>query len=160
VATANTKGQGSEDGKFIGTNILNEAFLERFLNTYEQDWPEVKVEKKIINKELSSLGINDEDFANKLVDWASVIRKTFDEGGVDEVISTRRLTHISKTFGVFKDRLKSVELCLNRFDDETKTTFLDLYTKVDPSVLPEDAVPEDAVPEASPVSEMTEEIPF
>jgi MoxR-like ATPase len=143
VATANTKGKGSDDGRYMFTNILNEAFLERFLNTYEQDWPEVKVEKKIINKELSSLGINDEDFANKLVDWASVIRKTFDEGGVDEVISTRRLTHISKTFGVFKDRLKSVELCLNRFDDETKTTFLDLYTKVDPSVLPEDAyVPE------------------
>ena len=160
VATANTKGKGSDDGRYMFTNILNEAFLERFLNTYEQDWPEVKVEKKIINKELSSLGINDEDFANKLVDWASVIRKTFDEGGVDEVISTRRLTHISKTFGVFKDRLKSVELCLNRFDDETKTTFLDLYTKVDPSVLPEDAVPEDAVPEASPVSEMPEEIPF
>jgi hypothetical protein len=124
------------------TNILNEAFLERFLNTYEQDWPDTKIEKKIINKELTSLDIKDEDFATKLVDWADVIRKTFDEGGVDEVISTRRLTHITKTFGVFKDRLKAVELCLNRFDDETKTTFLDLYTKIDPSVLPEEAVPE------------------
>jgi MoxR-like ATPase len=137
IATANTKGKGSDDGRYMFTNVLNEAFLERFLNTYEQDWPDNKVEKKIINKELTSLGINDEDFATKLVDWADVIRKTFNEGGVDEVISTRRLTHITKTFGVFKDRMKSIELCLNRFDDETKTTFLDLYSKVDPSIVPE-----------------------
>jgi MoxR-like ATPase len=156
VATANTKGKGSDDGRYMFTNILNEAFLERFLNTYEQDWPEVKVEKKIVSKELSSLGIKDDDFASKLVDWADVIRKTFDEGGVDEVISTRRLTHITKTFGVFKDRLKSVELCLNRFDDETKTTFLDLYTKIDPSVLPEEVIPQ-VVPTMSGISE---EIPF
>jgi len=141
VATANTKGKGSDDGRYMFTNILNEAFLERFLNTYEQDWPDIKIEKKIVSKELKSLGIDDDDFASKLVDWASVTRKTFDEGGVDEIISTRRLTHITKTFGVFKDRLKAVELCLNRFDDETKTTFLDLYTKLDPSVLPEDAGP-------------------
>jgi hypothetical protein len=119
------------------TNILNEAFLERFLNTYEQSWPENKVERKIVNKELQSLGIDDDDFAVKLVDWAEVIRKTFDEGGIDEVISTRRLTHITKTFSVFKDRLKSIELCLNRFDNETKTSFLDYYTKIDASVLPE-----------------------
>jgi MoxR-like ATPase len=156
VATANTKGKGSDDGRYMFTNILNEAFLERFLNTYEQDWPEVKIEKKIVSKELSSLGMKDEDFASKLVDWADVIRKTFDEGGVDEVISTRRLTHITKTFGVFKDRLKSVELCLNRFDDETKTTFLDLYTKIDPSVLPEEVIPQ-VVPTMSGISE---EIPF
>jgi MoxR-like ATPase len=142
VATANTKGKGSDDGRYMFTNILNEAFLERFLNTYEQDWPDTKIEKKIVSKELTSLGIKDDDFASKLVDWADVIRKTFDEGGVDEVISTRRLTHITKTFGVFKDRMKAVELCLNRFDDETKTTFLDLYTKIDPSVLPEEYVPE------------------
>lgn len=159
VATANTKGKGSDDGRYMFTNILNEAFLERFLNTYEQDWPDTKVEKKIINKELTSLGIKDEDFASKLVDWADVIRKTFHEGGVDEVISTRRLTHITKTFGVFKDRLKAVQLCLNRFDDETKTTFLDLYTKIDPSVLPEEAVPE---VETNPFVSATdvEEIPF
>ena len=142
VATANTKGKGSDDGRYMFTNILNEAFLERFLNTYQQDWPDTKIEKKIVSKELTSLGIKDDDFASKLVDWADVIRKTFDEGGVDEVISTRRLTHITKTFGVFKDRMKAVELCLNRFDDETKTTFLDLYTKIDPSVLPEEYVPE------------------
>jgi MoxR-like ATPase len=137
IATANTKGKGSDDGRYMFTNILNEAFLERFLNTYEQSWPENKVERKIVNKELQSLGIDDDDFAVKLVDWAEVIRKTFDEGGIDEVISTRRLTHITKTFSVFKDRLKSIELCLNRFDNETKTTFLDLYTKIDASVLPE-----------------------
>jgi MoxR-like ATPase len=151
VATANTKGKGSDDGRYMFTNILNEAFLERFLNTYEQDWPEGKVERKIVSKELSSLGVQDDDFASKLVDWAEVIRKTFNEGGVDEVISTRRLTHIAKTFSVFKDRMKSVELCLNRFDDETKTTFLDLYTKVDPSILPE--VPTDTVEIKQAVSE-------
>lgn len=151
VATANTKGKGSDDGRYMFTNILNEAFLERFLNTYEQDWPESKVERKIVSKELNSLGVQDDDFASKLVDWAEVIRKTFNEGGVDEVISTRRLTHIAKTFSVFKDRMKSVELCLNRFDDETKTTFLDLYTKVDPSILPE--VPTDTVEVKQAVSE-------
>jgi MoxR-like ATPase len=137
IATANTKGKGSDDGRYMFTNILNEAFLERFLNTYEQSWPENKVERKIVNKELQSLGIDDDDFAAKLVDWAEVIRKIFNEGGFDEVISTRRLTHIAKTFSVFKDRLKSIELCLNRFDNETKTSFLDYYTKIDASVLPE-----------------------
>jgi MoxR-like ATPase len=159
IATANTKGKGSDDGRYMFTNILNEAFLERFLNTYEQDWPESKIERKIVSKELSSLGINDEDFATKLVDWAGVIRKTFDEGGVDEVISTRRLTHITKTFSVFKDRLKSVELCLNRFDDETKTTFLDLYTKIDPTVLPDLPVVDDSQV-VEEVKEEYTEIPF
>lgn len=156
VATANTKGKGSEDGRYMFTNVLNEAFLERFLNTYEQDWPENKVEKKIINKELVSLGVKDEDFATKLVDWADIIRKTFDEGGIDEVISTRRLTHITKTYGVFKDRMKAIELCLNRFDDITKTTMLDLYTKVDPSINP---VVEEVVEEKV-AREPSEEIPF
>lgn len=157
VATANTKGKGSEDGRYMFTNVLNEAFLERFLNTYEQDWPDNKVEKKIINKELNSLGVKDEDFATKLVDWADIIRKTFDEGGVDEVISTRRLTHITKTYGVFKDRLKAIELCLNRFDDITKTTMLDLYTKVDPSINPVEETPEQEVAVSR---EEGEEIPF
>ena len=130
-ATANTKGKGSEDGRFMFTNVLNEAFLERFVNTFEQDWPPVKVEKSILTKELSSININDKDFAEKLVTWADVIRKTFADDGCDEVISTRRLVHIVKTFGIFKDKLKSVEFCLNRFDADTKATFLDLYTKVD-----------------------------
>ena len=141
VATANTKGKGSEDGRYMFTNILNEAFLERFLNTYEQDWPEVAIEKKIIRKELKQFGAADDAFANFLVDWADLIRKTFNEGGVDEVISTRRLVFISKTYSVFKDRLKAVKLCLNRFDEETKVTFLDLYTKLDVSVLPQEPPP-------------------
>lgn len=157
VATANTKGKGSEDGRYMFTNVLNEAFLERFLNTYEQDWPENKVEKKIINKELVSLGVKDEDFATKLVDWADIIRKTFDEGGIDEVISTRRLTHITKTYGVFNDRMKAIELCLNRFDDITKTTMLDLYTKVDPSINP---VVEGEIAVEKVAREESEEIPF
>lgn len=131
IATANTKGKGSDDGRYMFTNVLNEAFLERFLNTYEQDWPPVKTEQKIIKKELAAHGKADDEFAEKLVTWADVIRKTFAEGAVDEVISTRRLVHICKTYGVFANRVKSIELCLNRFDDNTKATFLDLYTKVD-----------------------------
>jgi hypothetical protein len=131
VATANTKGKGSDDGRYMFTNILNEAFLERFLNTYEQEFPSTAVEKKILKKELKSNGREDDDFANKLVDWAEVIRKSFVEDAVDEVISTRRLVHIARTYGVFGDRTKAVQLCLNRFDDDTKFSFLDLYRKID-----------------------------
>lgn len=131
IATANTKGKGSDDGRYMFTNVLNEAFLERFLNTYEQDWPPVAVERKIIKKEMVSFGKADDEFADKLVTWADIIRKTFKEGGVDEVISTRRLVHISKTYGVFGNRMKAIELCLNRFDEDTKLSFLDLYMKVD-----------------------------
>jgi hypothetical protein len=131
VATANTKGKGSEDGRYMFTNVLNEAFLERFLNTMEQDFPPVKTEQKIIKKEMASVGRPDDEFAEKLVTWADVIRKTFAEGGADEIISTRRLVHIVKTYGVFGNKMKAIELCLNRFDDDTKLSFLDLYTKVD-----------------------------
>jgi hypothetical protein len=131
VATANTKGKGSEDGRYMFTNVLNEAFLERFLNTYEQEYPPVNVEKKIIKKELASLNRSDDEFAEKLVTWADVIRKTFDEGGVDEIISTRRLVHICKTYSVHGDRMKAIALCLNRFDTDTKLSFIDLYTKLD-----------------------------
>ena len=131
VATANTKGKGSEDGRYMFTNVLNEAFLERFLNTMEQDWPPVKVERKIVEKELESSGRADKEFAEKLVTWADIIRKTFVEGGCDEVISTRRLVHIAKTYGVFGDKMKAINLCLNRFDEDTKISFGDLYTKVD-----------------------------
>ncbi len=130
-ATANTKGKGSEDGRYMYTNVLNEAFLERFLNTMEQDWPTNAIERKILKKELVSVGKEDDEFAEKLVTWADVIRKTFNEGGIDEVISTRRLVHIVKTYGVFGDKMKSIQLCLNRFDVDTKTSFLDLYIKVD-----------------------------
>ena len=135
-ATANTKGKGSEDGRFIGTNILNEAFLERFAICLEQEYPPVTTEKKIVKGDFAILGVNDDDFADKLVDWADVIRKSFYEGAVDEVISTRRLVHIAKAYSMFNDKLKSIEVCLARFDEDTKASFLDLYTKVDEGVNP------------------------
>ena len=134
IATANTKGQGSEDGKFIGTNILNEAFLERFPITVEQTYPTNKIENKILANVLSKRNLTtekDEMLANNLVTWADVIRKTFYEGGVDEIISTRRLVHIIEAFAIFKDKMKAIELCTNRFDTDTKTSFADLYTKID-----------------------------
>ena len=138
VATANTKGKGSEDGRFIGTNILNEAFLERFAICLEQEYPPVATEKKIVKGDFAILGVSDDEFANKLVDWADVIRKSFYEGAVDEVISTRRLVHIAKAFSMFNDKMKSIEVCLARFDEDTKATFLDLYTKVDENILGQD----------------------
>lgn len=131
LATANTKGKGSDDGRFIGTNILNEAFLERFAVTVEQDYPPANTERKILEKNFAELGISDDVFIERLITWAEVIRKSFNDGAVDEVISTRRLVHISKAFSIFNNRLKSIEMCLNRFDTDTKTAFLDLYTKVD-----------------------------
>ena len=134
VATANTKGKGSEDGRFVFTNILNEAFLERFPITMEVGYPTAQTEKKIVNKVLDSLGVSDTDFSEKLVNWANAIRKTFYDGGIDEVIATRRLVHISNAFAIFKDRMKAIEMCVNRFDEDTKTSFLDLYSKIDAGV--------------------------
>jgi|TARA_B110000263_G_C15302886_1_gene508885 MoxR-like ATPase len=131
IATANTKGQGSEDGKFIGTNVLNEAFLERFPITFEQKYPSVKIEEKILIKTLERSGKKDQSFCKKLVTWADVIRKTFFDGGVDEIISTRRLVHIVQAFTIFKDKIKAIEVCTNRFDEDTKNSFVELYTKVD-----------------------------
>ena len=134
IATANTKGQGSNDGKFIGTNILNEAFLERFPITVEQAYPTNKIESKILTNVMSEKGLtkkDDEKFANNLITWADIIRKTFYEGGVDEIISTRRLVHIVEAFTIFKNKMKAIEMCTNRFDVDTKTSFMDLYTKVD-----------------------------
>ncbi len=131
IATANTKGQGSEDGKFIGTNILNEAFLERFPVTFEQKYPNAKTEEKILNNTLEAAGKKDTDYVSKLVTWADVIRKTYFDGGVDEIISTRRLVHIVQAYAIFKNKLKAIEMCTNRFDEDTKTSFVDLYTKVD-----------------------------
>lgn len=130
VATANTKGKGSDDGRFVGTNVMNEAFLERFKITFEQEYPSQVVEKKILTKLLTSLGIEDNEFVTNLTVWAQTIRKTFEDGGIDDVISTRRLTHIVETYSIFKDRVKSIELCTNRFDDDTKTSFVDLYQKI------------------------------
>ena len=136
MATANTKGKGSEDGRFIGTNILNEAFLERFAVTIEQPYASNTVEKKIVLGSMKKYGAVDEKFATNLVQWSEVIRKTFYDGGIDEVISTRRLDHIVKAFAIFKDKMKSIELCVARFDEDTKVSFLDLYTKIDAGVNP------------------------
>ena len=131
IATANTKGQGSDDGKFIGTNVLNEAFLERFPITFEQKYPTAKVEEKILVNTLAKSGKKDKDFCKKLVTWADVIRKTYFDGGVDEIISTRRLVHIIQAYAIFKNKMKAIEVCTNRFDDDTKNSFTELYTKVD-----------------------------
>ena len=131
IATANTKGQGSEDGKFIGTNVLNEAFLERFPVTFEQKYPSVAIEKKILNNTLKSYGKSDAKFIDKLTTWADVIRKTYFDGGVDEIISTRRLVHITQAYAIFNNKMKAIEMCTNRFDDDTKNSFVELYTKVD-----------------------------
>ena len=131
IATANTKGQGSEDGKFIGTNVLNEAFLERFPVTFEQSYPQSKVEKKILTNTLKVAGKSDVKFVDKLVTWADVIRKTYFDGGVDEIISTRRLVHITQAYAIFDDKMKAIKMCTNRFDDDTKNSFVELYTKVD-----------------------------
>ena len=135
IATANTKGRGSEEGRYL-SQILDDAFLERFNITVEQEYPEAKVELKILKPLL-----NDDEFAENLVKWADVIRKTFAEGGVDEIISTRRLVHISKTYAIFKDRQKAIQLCVNRFDQETKDSFLDLYSKVDIKVAEANSAP-------------------
>ena len=126
IATANTKGKGSDDGRFIGTNVLNEAFLERFPVTFEQEYPTAAVEQRILNKIC-----DDADFCKRLSDWADIIRKTFYDGGIEEVISTRRLVHIVKAFNIFGDKAKAIEVCVNRFDDETKQAFMELYDKVD-----------------------------
>ena len=130
-ATANTKGKGSEDGRFIGTNVLNEAFLERFPVTFEQMYPTPATEQKILESISLDLGIEDTDFCKRLVDWADIIRKTFYDGGIDEIISTRRLVHIIRAFSIFKDKAKAIQVCVSRFDDETKQSFLELYDKVD-----------------------------
>ena len=147
-ATANTKGKGSEDGRFIGTKVMNEAFLERFPITFEQDYPPEKVELKIIQKNMTKFGCVDDKFAANLVKWANVIRKSFADGATNEVVSTRRLVHIISAFAIFRDRLTAVRICLNRFDTETKNSFYDLYTKVDGEVDPTKKV---EPTEASPV---------
>ena len=140
IATANTKGQGSEDGKFIGTNVLNEAFLERFPITFEQSYPTSKTEKKILSNTLKAAGKTDDKFVNNLTTWADVIRKTYFDGGVDEVISTRRLVHITQAYSIFDNKMKAIQMCTNRFDDDTKNSFVELYTKVDSGASVEDII--------------------
>ena len=146
VATANTKGRGSEEGRYL-SQILDDAFLERFVVTVEQEYPPVSTEKKIL-KPL----IDDEEFVENLVNWADVVRASFKQDAVDEIISTRRLVHIAKTYKIFNDRMKAIELCVNRFDEQTKTAFLDLYSKVDAKVNPPAPV--------EPTETSTDEIPF
>jgi hypothetical protein len=131
VATANTKGKGSDDGRFIGTNVLNEAFLERFPVTFEQSYPAPATEQRILEGVALDLGVEDRDFCKRLVDWADIIRKTFYDGGIEEIISTRRLVHIIRAYSIFADKAKAIQVCVNRFDDETKQSFLELYDKVD-----------------------------
>ena len=131
IATANTKGKGSDDGRFIGTNVLNEAFLERFPVTFEQAYPSVNNEIKLLSLHADRIGVNDAEFIKKLVDWADIIRKTFYDGGIEDLISTRRLVHIVRAFSIFKNKAKAIQVCINRFDDETKQSFMELYDKVD-----------------------------
>ena len=130
-ATANTKGKGSDDGRFIGTNVLNEAFLERFPVTFEQSYPSTTNENKILLNIASTLGVKDVEFCKRLVDWADIIRKTFYDGGIEEIISTRRLVHVLRAFSIFNDKEKAIKVCINRFDEDTKQSFLELYDKVD-----------------------------
>jgi hypothetical protein len=131
IATANTKGKGDETGRYMAATIIDDAFLERFPITVEQEYPDVKVETKILTKLFASLGIDDKAFAENLVKWADIIRKTFEEGAIDELISTRRLSHIAEAYTIFNDKMEAIKYCINRFDAETKTSFLDLYTKID-----------------------------
>ena len=142
VATANTKGKGSEDGRYIGTNIHNEAFLDRFPVTFEQPYAGRSMEVKMVVNHMNSVGKVDEDFAEKLVDWANITRATFNEGAIDEMIATRRLVHIVKAFSIFNDKRKAIELCINRFDDITRESFIELYEKIDAGmeVNPEESV--------------------
>ena len=138
IATANTKGKGSDDGRFIGTNVLNEAFLERFALTFEQEYPTPAIEQKILKRIAASLAVNDDKFCENLANWADIIRRTFKDGGIDEVISTRRLVHIMRAFAIWGDRMKAIKVCVNRFDDETKQSFIELYDKIDADVSTEE----------------------
>lgn len=154
IATANTKGRGSDDGKFMSAQILDDAFLERFAITVEQEYPALKIEKQIILNKMEKVGKIDEEFADKLVTWADIIRKTFYDGGVEELISTRRLEHIVNAFAMFGTRNKAIELCVNRFDSDTKSAFLDLYKKVDAGTATDEQVNDD------PYFDPNEEVPF
>ena len=154
LATANTKGKGSDDGRYIGTNVLNEAFLERFAVTFEQEYPNAKVEVKIIKNLMETYSCVDEEFAETLVKWAEAIRRTFEDGGVDETITTRRMIHIVRAFAIFKNREKAVQLCCNRFDAATKSAFIDLFEKVS------NPAPEPVAPAPMEAPQADEEIPF
>jgi hypothetical protein len=153
IATANTKGKGSDDGRFIGTNVLNEAFLERFPVTFEQSYPAPATEQRILEAIALDLGIEDRDFCKRLCDWGDIIRKTFYDGGIEEIISTRRLVHIVRAYSIFQDKAKAIQVCVNRFDDETKTAFLELYDKIDADFVMPSETPELII-------EVSNEVPF
>jgi hypothetical protein len=153
IATANTKGKGSDDGRFIGTNVLNEAFLERFPVTFEQSYPAPATEQRILEVIALDLGIEDREFCKRLVDWGDIIRKTFYDGGIEEIISTRRLVHIVRAYSIFQDKAKAIQVCVNRFDDETKTAFLELYDKIDADFQMPSETPELTI-------EVSNEVPF
>jgi len=153
IATANTKGKGSDDGRFIGTNVLNEAFLERFPVTFEQSYPAPATEQRILEGIALDLGIEDRDFCKRLCDWGDIIRKTFYDGGIEEIISTRRLVHIVRAYSIFQDKAKAIQVCENRFDDETKTAFLELYDKIDADFVMPSETPELTI-------EVSNEVPF
>lgn len=153
IATANTKGKGSEDGRFIGANVLNEAFLERFAITVEQEYPSASAENKILLKNFSLLGLQDDVFVTNLINWADIIRKSYMDGAVDEVISTRRLVHIARAYSIFKDRMQAIKMCLNRFDNDTKSSFLDLYSKIDATVAPPET---SEAPATEPIEDQTD----
>ena len=148
MATANTKGQGSDNGMFIGANILNEAFLERFAITLEQPYATAATEKKIVVNSMKRVGAVDEEFADNLISWADVIRRTFADGGVDSVISTRRLDHICKAYAIFGDKMEAIEMCCARFDEDTKSSFIDLYTKIDAGIITSEENAEEEIKEA------------
>lgn len=160
VATANTKGRGSDDGKFIGTQIMNEAMLERFAVTLQQEYPKSVQERKILSKQFGTLGIKDDDFVKKLVDWANIIRDTYYEGGIDDVVTTRRLVHIANAFNVFGDKLKAIQMCTARFDDETKDSILDLYTKIDDGVLQHESEESESEIRGTQETDLSDGIPF
>ena len=161
VATANTKGKGDDTGNFIGAGVLNEAFLERFPITVEQEYPAPTVEKRILSKVFDSLSISDSEFIEKLVNWADIIRKTYVEGAIDELITTRRLVHISNAYAIFNmDRMKAIAMCVNRFDEETKTAMVDLYTKVDSGVDPTAVEAEETASTEETVEESSNDVPF
>ena len=149
LATANTKGQGSDDGKFIGTQVMNEAMLERFAITMQQEYPPVKTERSILSKEMALTGEVDQEFCEKLVDWADIIRKSYYEGAIDDVVTTRRLVHIVNAYRMFNDKLKSITMCISRFDQETRDSILDLYTKIDAGVDLNAPVEENPIDESS-----------
>jgi MoxR-like ATPase len=155
IATANTKGKGDDSGRYMAATILDDAFLERFPITVEQEYPDVKVETRILTKLFTSLGIKDKVFAENLVKWADIIRKTFEEGAIDELVSTRRLSHIAEAYTIFNDKMEAIRYCINRFDAETKISFLELYTKIDAEANMPTPAP---APVAKPA--VDEEVPF